>query len=173
MDLRQLFKKRIQKIVMLNEFIAVYCCKQEAIKDIQQLQHDTQKIKELLADVAKILDEFTLTNRNKYNEIIVQMHKQQMAFLELLQIEMDKEPMQKLAKPIKEADETNVNESVLKEISNTTMTPLRYRLNEPARMSLVDYLKSPFTSKRIKPVALHFFDFERVISVDEFTAVPS
>lgn len=172
MDLRQLFKKRIQKIEMLNEFIAVYCCKQEAINDIQQLQRDTQKVKELLAAAAKILDEFTLTNRNKYIEIIEQMHKQQMAFLELLQIEMDKEPIQKIAKPIKEAEE-NANESVLKEISNTTMTPNRFRLNEPARMSLVDYLKSPFTSKRIKPVALHFFDFERIISVDEFTAVPS
>lgn len=173
MDLKQLFKKRIHKIEMLNDFIAVYGCKQEAIQDIQQLQKDTQKIKELLVEVTKLLDEFTLRNREKHKELIEQMHKQQMVFLELLQNEMDKEPIQKITKPIKEANETNANESVLKEISNLTMTPNHFRPNEPARMSLMDYLKSPFTSKRIKPVALHFFDFERTISADEFAAVPS
>lgn len=183
MDLKRLFTQRVQKIDMLNDFITLYCAKEESIQDLQQLTHDTQEIKEMLSEAVDILQEFTLKNRQAYKSLMDQMQRQQLILLDLLEKQMDMTPIQTqapahpFAKPQATAaaanDDSGVNESVLKEISNTNMTPNRFRLNEPARMTLVDYSKSPFTNKRIKPVALHFYDFERNITADEFVSVPS
>lgn len=185
MDLKTIFRQRVQKIEMLNDFIALYCDKRESLEDVRHLESNAHAIRNMLHDVTRLLNEFSVTNRKVHAELMEQMAAQQLTLLELLDKQLDIElaPRQCSAddstKPVTTAAQpTNVPssgcDSVLKEISNTVpMTPSRFKFNEPAHMSLADYVKSPFMIKRIKPVALHFFDFERPISVDEFAAVPS
>lgn len=185
MDLKEVFKQRIQKIEMLSDFVALYCEKKESLDDLRQLDSNVHTIRKMLLDVAQLLNDFSSNNRKVYKELMEQMQMQQLMLLESLDKQLESELMpqknvvDKFTKPmtttaITADDPSSGCEAVLKEISNNVqMTPNRYRPNEPAHMSLADYVKSPFTLKRMKPVALHFYDFERVISSDEFVAVPS
>lgn len=180
MDLNKLFELRVQKLETLNNFIALYSHKKELVGDLQHLAETRNEIKELLISCTEILNEFQNNNRQACADLLGQMQKQQISMLNALEnvMNLDAESRSIVSLSVdpntkQERSNDASQATVLKEISNTSFTPSKLKPGELARMSFNDYIKSPFTSKRMKPIALQFCDFERTISAEEFSTVPS
>lgn len=175
MDLQTLFEKRLQKIESLNDFIVLYGKKEECITDLREISDEIDEIKDLLQSCKELLNQFQTENREKCKQLIEMSQEQQILMLQVLDkvLESDTQPSKKSLTPAKIQEKCRpVN--VLSEISNTP-TPRKFeplKSGENSIMTFADYVKSPYTTKRMRPLALQFIDFEKTISTEEFAKVP-
>lgn len=180
MDLEKDFELKLKRIEFLNDFIVLYNKKRDSVNDLNVIANEVNEIKSLLESCSKLLTEFQMDNRNRYDKLIEKMHEQQLLMLEMLEMDLNENPKQNELKPNltndKHTSEIKCPSSVLKEINNFA-TPNKFgsvKSNDlPSVMSISDYTKSPFATKRLRPIQLQFSDFERTISSDEFLKVPS
>lgn len=180
MDLHVLFERYLQKIDILNDFIVLYGKKEETVSDLRYIANEHQEIKTMLLSCMELLKKFQDENLAKCRDIIEKSREQQLIMLHVLEQIIDSN-VEKTTENTERGGErehgcVSPNEdrpiSVLTEISNT-MTPSKFTLFKPGEtISLADYIKSPHTTKRMRPLALQFTDFERTISADEFGKVP-
>lgn len=180
MDLQVLFEKRLAQIDTLNDFIVLYGKKEEIIPDLRDINNETECIQELLVSCKEMLSKFQAENMKKCRELIEKSQQQQLLMLDVLdrEIECDESTQIKLnieneCSPCAK-EEPSRPVSVLNEISNTT-TPSKFTPFKPGEqpvMAYADYVKSPYATKRMRPLALQFTDFERTISAEEFAKVP-
>lgn len=174
MDLQTLFEKRLQKIESLNDFIVLYGKKEECITDLREISDEIDEIKDLLKSCKELLNQFQTENREKCKQLIEMSQEQQILMLQVLDkvLESDTQPSKKSLTPAKILEKCRPN--VLSEISNTP-TPRKFeplKSGENSIMTFADYVKSPYTTKRMRPLALQFIDFEKTISTEEFAKVP-
>lgn len=178
MDLQTLFEKRLQKIDSLNDFVVLYGKKEELIPDLREISTEINELKDLLQLCKELLIKFQKENHEKCKQLIEKSQEQQTILLNILDEILDSEPVkavqlsQNMPTPAK-ADEKSRLVNVLNEISNTP-TPCKFGTFKAGEQSMTfaDYIKSPYTTKRMRPLALQFTDFEKTISVDEFAKVP-
>lgn len=180
MDLSTLFEKRLRKIESLSDFIILYGKKVDSIVDLREISNEIDEIKELLQSCSELLNKFQTENKEKCKRLIETAQTQQLIMLDVLEQVMDSglatqpQPSQKMPTPAK-SDGNNRPVNVLNEISNITITPCKFGSFKPGEQPLVsfaDYVKSPYTTKRMRPLALQFIDFEKTISNEEFTKIP-
>lgn len=178
MNLYQLFEKRLQKIDKLNDFIVLYGKKEESITSLREISSEIDEIKDLLTSCKELLAKFQTENSEKCKQLIAKAQEQQLIMLEVLDKVLDSqaaipERPKTLPTPVKLAEKYQPA-NVLTEISNTP-TPRKFgafKAGEQSLMSIADYTKSPYTTKRMRPLALQFIDFEKTITVDEFAKIP-
>lgn len=177
MDLHDLFEKHLQKIDILNDFIVLYGKKQETVSDIREIANECDEIKELLVSCNELLKKFQEENKKKCNDLIEKSQKQQLIMLQILDQLIDDDGKGKASENTENICASpcqNRPVAVLAEISNT-MTPSKFTPFKPGEqpvMTYADYIKSPYATKRMRPLALQFTDFERSITADEFTKIP-
>lgn len=185
MDLHNLFEQHLQRIDVLNDFIVLYGKKEETVTDLRDISKECDEIKELLVSCKELLDKFQNENMQKCREIIEKSQKQQLIMLHILEQVIDDNDEEKMSgnrenrdfkSPLSSSCQRSDqrSNSVLTEISNT-MTPSKFTPFKPGEqpiMTYADYIKSPYATKRMRPLALQFTDFERTITSDEFNKVP-
>lgn len=180
MDLHELFEKHLQKIDSLNDFIVLYGKKPEEILDLRDIANECEDIKELLLSCRELLKKFQDENMTKCRDIIGKSQHQQLIMLHVLEQVIDCDADQTFGHNDNECKSPYPSRhveqpvSVLKEISNT-MTPNKFTPFKPGEqptMTYADYIKSPYATKRMRPLALQFTDFERTISANEFAKLP-
>lgn len=141
---------------------------------------ECDEIKELLVLCKELLEKFQNENMKNCREIIEKSQKQQLIMLHVLEqiIDDDSVMVKTSEKLVKEFESPTYQDqrpiSVLTEISNT-MTPSKFTPFKPGEqpiMTYADYIKSPYATKRMRPLALQFTDFERTITADEFNKIP-
>lgn len=179
MDLQDLFEKHLQKIDVLNDFIVLYGKKTETVSDLREIANECDEIKELMRSCKDLLNKFQTENLAKCRAIVEKSQQQQLIMLDILDQVVDRnEP--KMFENTTENDGCaspmcqNRPITVLSEISNT-MTPSKFTPFKPGDqpvMTYADYIKSPYATKRMRPLALQFTDFERTITADEFAKIP-
>lgn len=170
MDLQTLFEKRLQKIESLNDFIILYGKKEECITELRGISDEIDEIKDLLQSCKELLNQFQTENREKCKQLIEMAQEQQILMLQVLDNVLESKKSLTPAKIQEKCRPVNV----LSEISNTP-TPCKFELLKPGEnsiMTFADYVKSPYTTKRMRPLALQFIDFEKTISTEEFAKVP-
>lgn len=180
MDLQKLFEERLRKIEYLNDFIVLYGKKEETIPDLRDISNETENVKELLLSCKELLKKFQDENHKKCRELIGKSQEQQLLMLDVLDIVMEKDvtnaqaATEGVSSPCRTAEQSRPV-SVLTEISNNTTTPCKFTPFKPGEqpvMTYADYTKSPYATKRMRPLALQFTDFERTITSEEFAKVP-
>lgn len=180
MDLQVLFEKRLAQIDTLNDFIVLYGKKEEIIPDLRDINNETECIQELLVSCKEMLSKFQAENMKKCRELIEKSQQQQLLMLDVLDREIECGESTQIKLNIENEcspcakEEPSRPVSVLNEISNTT-TPSKFTPFKPGEqpvMAYADYVKSPYATKRMRPLALQFTDFERTISAEEFAKVP-
>lgn len=177
MDLHELFEKHLQKINILNDFIVLYGKKEETVSDLRDIAKECAEIKKLLHDIKILLEQFRVENETICRDVIEKSQKQQLMMLHVLEqvIECNEEKIVKNRE--NECTSPSCEEppiSVLTEISNT-MSPSKFTPFKPGEqpvMTYADYIKSPYATKRMRPLALQFTDFEKTVTADEFAKVP-
>lgn len=179
MDLQQLFEKRLQKIDHLNDFIVLYGKKDEILPDLREISNETEHFKDLLTSCKDLLTKFQNENNQKCRELIESAREHQILMLDILDQVTDSDfdrahqPSENSASPC-QREESHRPITVLSEISNTP-TPCKFgpfKHGEQPIMTLADYIKSPYATKRMRPLALQFTDFEKSIGADEFARIP-
>lgn len=172
MDLQQLYDQRLQKIDQLKEFIILYSVKCEKYKDIEIISQESVNIKKLLNECANSVRKFQNYNRARITEIIKKSQKQQTIIFNIL----DKLENEKPNKSIVSFVRQSAQKSILQGKENCLQTPVQklrlLKLGDTPLMSLDDYMKSPFTLKKTKPISLQFIDFHYAITPIEFSKVP-
>lgn len=178
MDLHELFEKHLQKIDILNNFIVLYGKKEETVSDLRDIANECEEIKELLRSCKELLEIFRNENMTMCRAIIEKSQQQQLIMLHILEQVIDGNEKKHVENAENEcASPSSCQEqpiSVLTEISNT-MTPSKFTPFKPGEqpvMTYADYIKSPYATKRMRPLALQFTDFERNITADEFSKIP-
>lgn len=177
MDLHELFEKHLQKIDILNDFIVLYGKKEETVSDLRDIANECDEIKELLQSCKELLEKFRNENMTKCRAIIEKSQKQQLIMLHVLEQLIECNAEKSNENPDDECSSSLCQErsiSVLTEISNT-MTPSKFTPFKPGEqpvMTYADYIKSPYATKRMRPLALQFTDFERTVTADEFSKIP-
>lgn len=181
MDLQVLFEKRLKQIDTLNDFIVLYGKKEEIIPDLRDINNETEYIQELLVSCKELLSKFHDENIKKCRELIEKSQQQQLLMLDILDTVVERNEPQIKSNIENECspcpkEESSRPISVLNEISNTTTTtPSKFTPFKPGEqpvMAYADYVKSPYATKRMRPLALQFSDFERTISAEEFAKIP-
>lgn len=179
MDLHELFQQRLQKIELLNDFVVLYGRKEETLTDLQAISSEVDEIGSLLKSCADILNKFQHENRQKCQQLIEKSQQQQLRMLDVLEkvIDLDAKKDSQAASnvlPMPNSEVKSVRQLVLSEIGNTP-TPIKFvpfKSGEQPVMTLADYMKSPYATKRMRPLALQFTDFEKTITADEFAKIP-
>lgn len=166
MDLKNLFEARLDCISNLNDFIVLYGRKEDISSNLLEIITETKQVKFLLASCVEYINKFQIENSEKCKILIRKLQVQQCLTLQIFE-------------KVSERDLPKVNQQIEnmilmpKDIENTpTPNKLLRKLGDQPIMTLADYVKSPYATKRMRPVALQFTDFERNISVEEFLQVP-
>lgn len=183
MDLQKDFELKLKQIEMLNDFIVLYGKKPDIVPELYSIKTECNEIKQLLESCSEHLTQFQLNNRDRFTKLMETIQKQQTLMLKILEMDADHVSYAELNDNKKSTNDDIRNEkrcpsSILKEINNTA-TPNKYGMTkngDQTVMSITDYTKSPFATKRshhFRPMQLQFIDFERIITHDEFDKVPS
>ncbi|XP_055307206.1 uncharacterized protein LOC129571430 [Sitodiplosis mosellana] len=172
MDLEILFKNRLQQISKLEYFCVIYGKKNDIISNLRETLNEAQQIKGFLSSCTHLLEKFRTENHQKCTKLL--HSSQQLSTIMLNALAKASDTAHQLPQ-IGQSVEDKVNFSpVLAEISNTP-TPTRCRLlyfKSGDRLSLAEYVKSPYATKRMRPLALQFTDFEKTISTEAFKMIP-
>lgn len=170
MDLEILFENRLQQIEKLENFVIIYGKKAYIISNLRESLNEAEQIKEFLLSCVSVLEYFREKNRKRCTDLI--HSSRQLSTLMLNTLASDFEYQFKQIR--QSAEEKQYFSPVLNEITNTaTPTPCRqlyYKSGD--RLSLAEYMKSPYTTKKIRPLALQFTDFLTIVSTDAFKMIP-
>lgn len=158
MDLQNLFKKRIQQIQKLENFVVLYGKKRENLSGLCQISNEVEQTKDILVSCVNILDKFRKENNQKFTKLSKLTKHQQTIMLDVLNKLLDYEHQ-----PQHEEELTIISENI--------GTPTSCKI-QPFKSSLAEYIKSPYAMKRMRPLALQFTDFEKTISAEEFKIIP-
>lgn len=172
MDLQELFDQRLEKIDRLKDFITVYGEKAENIEKLKKLSEKSDEIKDLLKQCAESIEKFQSHNRERVNDIIKRSQQQQslmFSVLEKLEDEQPKKINSFVAPPSVRKQYLQGKENIFQTPTQKTKLP---KLGETPLMTFDDYMKSPFTLKKTKPITLQFADFSYSIPPTEFLKVP-
>lgn len=166
MDLRNLFEVRLERIANLEDFIVLYGKKEDILSNLREMIAEIKKTKHVLSSCVEVLNKFHSDNSEKCKKLIHRLKVQQMLTLQILE---------KMSDQNCSGENQRSQKTILmsKDVENTpTPNKIQRKLGEQPVMTLADYAKSPYTSKRMRPVALQFTDFERNITMEEFLQVP-
>lgn len=172
MDLQRTFDQRLRKIDQLKEFIELYGRKRENYAEIKSISGNSENVRRLQKECAQCISSFQSENRERIAELIVRIQRLQVQTLEVLaKLEDEKPKNSALMLPPPSA-----HTSILQGKENQLQTPIQ-KIHLPSSgdtslMTFDDYMKSPFTLRRSKPISLQFTDFHQIISPSEFTKVP-
>lgn len=173
MDLQDIFAKRLQKIDQLNNFISIFDKKKELFDELKSLNENIGDVREILMECSNCISRFQTVNQQRYTELMRRSREQQDKILDLLETMENQQPKFLSPKPHPSSARPALLENVQR--MENFMTPVRKQfcdMGETPVMNFSDYIKSPFTSNRKRPISLQFADFERVISPDEFSKIP-
>lgn len=181
MDLLKDFELKLEKIEMLNNFICLYGKKEEIVKDLRAFSDEVNEIKVLLTACTELMAKFQVENRERFNKLMLRIQCQQTRMLDILERDAEhncngNEPIQSNLLSVNNWPTNKCPSSVLKENNSVANTPNKFGMFKPgeqAVMTISDYMKSPYATKRVRPVQLQFVDFERTITQDEFNQVPT
>lgn len=170
MDLKILFENRLQQIEKLENFVILYGKKGYIISNLRETVNETEQIKEFLSLCMSVLEKFQKENQERFTKLI--HSSRQLSTLMLHTLASDFEHQFKQIG--QSAEEKQYFSPVLTEITNAaTPTSCRQLYFKPGdRLSLADYMKSPYTTKKIRPLALQFIDFLTIVSIDAFKMIP-
>lgn len=159
MDFQILFQHQLNQINKLDNFIVFYGRKEEIVADLREIFGETEKLKDLLLSCMEFLKIFRTENNHKCKNLIAITQHQQFTMLNLLE---------------KVMNAGNNNPTALTEITNTPPTCKLppFKSGEQSIMTLAEYMKSPYATKRMRPLSLQFIDFERTINIDDFSRIP-
>uniref|UniRef100_A0AAG5DX46 SKA complex subunit 1 n=1 Tax=Anopheles atroparvus TaxID=41427 RepID=A0AAG5DX46_ANOAO len=155
-SLEALFHKQIDTIKRIELFLDIYKCKQLVAKDLQDLRADVRVASEKL----HLTKEYLETDRKdisvQFIEIMRKMRRNELLILHLLEV----------------LPQTVGNtEPNLPSKGNMEASKAEAQHENPSKMYLSDYLKSPFTV-RSKPRAMKFYDFDAEITEEQFETIP-
>lgn len=181
MDLQNDFESKLEKIEMLNNFISLYGKKEEIVPHLRTLSDEVNEIKMLLASCTELMAKFQVENQERFNKLMLKIQTIQTQMLDILECDADNNC---IGNAPTQSDLLNANNwptnkcpsSALKENVSATNTPNKFVMFKPgeqAVMTISEYMKSPYTTKRVRPIQLQFADFERIITQDEFNQVPT
>lgn len=181
MDLQKDFESKLEKIEMLNNFISLYGKKDEIVPDLRTLSDEVNEIKNLLTLCTELISKFQAENRERFNKLMLKIQSQQIQMLDILERDAEHNCTENAptSSDLLNANNWPTNKcpsSVLKENNSAANTPNKFGMFKPgeqAVMTISDYMKSPYATKRVRPVQLQFVDFERTITHDEFNQVPT
>ena len=173
MDLKVLFEERLAKIEHLKNFIVIYGKKSEHMSELYEIHELKENIRALLEKCGKYVDNFQKHQKERYESLLKEAHEQQLLMLNVIEKLDEKQSSVNKFQPA----ETNKENSLVQQNQNTmkvASTPLRNAMQIPPTpvMHFAEYMKSPFTARRMRPVALQFIDFEKIITAEEFTSIP-
>lgn len=174
MDLQVTFKKQLNQIEKLDNFCSLYGNKEQILTDLCDILSQTKDIRVLLQTCGKILKEIQVENYKKLKTMIEYSRKQQTMFLDILENFHCLTELRDCSDFIPNSKE-HENCSVLKEISNSPKSrklQLFKSAEHPILTSLANYIKSPYATRRMRPLSLQFIDFEKQICMEEFMQIP-
>lgn len=166
MNLQNLFEARLERIANLDDFIVLYGKKEDIFPNLQEIITEVEANKYLLSSCLEIINKFRIHNFEKCKKLIYKLKIQQILTLQILEKISNLNCIQE--------NQRSQNMILTSQDVQNTPTPnkIHRKLREQPIMTLADYVKSPFTTKRMRPVALQFTDFEKNISMEEFLQVP-
>lgn len=173
MDLQILFGKRLKQIVKLEDFVLLYGEKGEKINELMDIFTEAKQAEKSLFACNEVLKFFRSKNYVKCKSLNELVQKQQLLILEILDKMLDIHSLEAYQVPQNSTLLPHVEEKSF-DIGNKN-SPCKIPLFKPAEQSIIslsDYVKSPYATKRMRPIALQFTDFEKTIIVEEFLRVP-
>lgn len=179
-EIEEFIKTTEMKISKLNDFIALSLRRNSISKDLEELAEEVIKVRDLLTEAHKLMQQELDNSKDEYEAIMSQMRKKQLIIIGYIISE-------KKRKLKEEEDEKNLilscgklnlynsktpRSTAKKFPQSLNMLKTHHSSHVTPKIKITEYKESPLVKKKVNNIPFQFEEFDIIITQQQFNKIP-